>query len=124
MLGLKGNQGTLHDEVKLLMDEAVEHNFAHMKYDLHETVDGDHGRIEHRKVWCTHDVDWFKDKYQWPGLRSFVMVESQRTIDEKTTSERRYFICSLEGTNAKRAAHAIRSHWGIENSVHWILDVP
>jgi predicted transposase YbfD/YdcC len=123
MLGLKGNQGTLHDEVKLLMDEAVEHDFAHMQYDFHETVDGDHGRIEHRKVWCTHDVDWFKDKDQWPGLRSFVMVESQRTVGEKTTGERRYFISSLDGTNAKRAAHAIRTHWGIENSVHWILDV-
>jgi len=123
MLGLKGNQGTLHDEVKLLMDEAVEHDFAHMQYDFHETLDGDHGRIEHRKVWCTHDVDWFKDKDQWPGLRSFVMVESQRTVGEKTTGERRYFISSLDGTNAKRAAHAIRTHWGIENSVHWILDV-
>ena len=88
-----------------------------------ETVDGDHGRIEHRKLWCTHDVDWFKDKDQWPGLRSFVMVESQRTLGEKTTRERRYFISSLDGTNAKRAAHAIRTHWGIENSVHWILDV-
>ena len=58
-----------------------------------------------------------------PGLRSFVMVESHRTIGEKTTCERRYFISSLDGTNAQRAAHAIRSHWGIENSVHWILDV-
>ena len=57
MLGLKGNQGTLHDEVKLLLDEAVEHDFAPMQYDFHETVDGDHGRIEHRKVWCTHEVD-------------------------------------------------------------------
>ena len=123
MLGLKGNQGTLHDEVKLLMDEAVEHDFEHMQYDFHETIDGDHGRIERRKVWCTHDVDWFKDKDQWPGLRSFVMVESQRTVGEKTTRERRYFISSLDGTNAKRCAHAIRSHWGIENSVHWILDV-
>jgi len=123
MLGLKGNQGTLHDEVKLLMDEAVKHEFAHMQYDFHETVDGDHGRIEHRKVWCTHDVDWFKEKEQWPGLRSFVVVESQRTIGEKTTTERRYFISSLDGTNAKHAGHAIRSHWGIENSVHWILDV-
>ena len=67
MLGLKGNQGTMHDEVKLLMDESVEHDFAHMQYDFHETVDGDHGRIEHRKVWCTHEVDWFKEKDQWRG---------------------------------------------------------
>ncbi len=123
MLGLKGNQGTMHDEVKLLIDDAVEHDFAHMPYDFHETVEGDHGRIEHRKVWCTHEVEWFKEKDQWPGLRSFVMVESQRTVGDKTTCERRYFISSLDGTNAKRAGHAIRSHWGIENSVHWILDV-
>ena len=80
-------------------------------------------RIEHRKVWCTHDVDWFKEKDDWPGLRSFVMVESHRTVGEKTTRERCYFISTLDGKNAKRAAHAIRSHWGIENSVHWILDV-
>jgi len=123
MLGLKGNQGLLHDEVKLFMDEAVEHDFAHMRHDFYETVDGDHGRIEHRKVWCTGDADWFKDKDRWPGLRSFVMVESRRTLGEKTTCERRYFISSLDGTHAKHAAHAIRSHWGIENSVHWILDV-
>jgi len=123
MLGLKGNQGTLHDEVKLFMDEAVGHDFAHMRYDFYETVDGDHGRIEHRKTWCTDDVDWFKGKDRWPVLRSFVMVESQHALGEKTTCERRYFISSLDGKNAKRAAHAIRSHWGIENSVHWILDV-
>ena len=72
------------------------------------------GRIEHRKVWCTHDVDWFKEKAQWPGLRSFVMVESHRTIGKKTTCERRYFISRLDGTNAQRAAHAIHRHWGID----------
>ncbi len=113
----------MHDEVKLLLDEAREHNFEHMQYDFHESIDGDHGRIEHRKVWCTGDIDWFQDKDKWPGLSSFVMVEAERTIGEQTTVERRDFISSLDGHNAQRPAHASRSHWGIENGVHWVLDI-
>ena len=123
VLSLKGNQGTLHEEVKLLMDEAIQHDFEHMRYDTCETIDGDHGRIEKRRLWCTDQIDWFRDKGQWPGLRSFACVESERTIGDRTTRERRYFISSLDATHAHHYAHAVRSHWGIENSVHWVLDV-
>lgn len=67
-----------------------------------ETVDGDHGRIETRRVWCTSDTDWFQEKGLWKGLASFGMVECERVVGEKTSVERRYFISSLAGDSAEQ----------------------
>jgi predicted transposase YbfD/YdcC len=123
VFGLKGNQGTLHEEVKLFLDDAIEQDFKETKRDFYRTVDGGHGRIETRSIWCTNQIEWLQDRSAWAGLKSIAAVECERTENKKTTIERRYFISSHDGLNAKFMAKAIRGHWGIENSLHWSLDV-
>ena len=123
VLGLKGNQGTLHQRVKRLFDEALTQGWAGTRHGYHETIEKDHGRIETRRLWCTDSIDWVRNRHSWPGLRSIVCVESQRTIQNKTSIERRYYISSLDGQHPKKMAEVIRGHWGIENSLHWSLDV-
>lgn len=125
VLALKGNQGTIHEAVVQLFDDALGNNFAHLDHDFVQTIDGDHGRLEIRRHWITADIDWLPQvtgKSLWPGLRSIGMVQAERRIGEQRTFSTRYYLCSIEA-DATRFAHAVRSHWGIENSVHWILDV-
>lgn len=124
LLSLKGNQSTLHREVAELFEDAEKNGFADLTHAYAQTVDGDHGRIETRRCWCTSDVDWYTDRDEWRGLRSFGLVESTREIAGKpTTVERRYFIGSLAGTDATRFLSTVRAHWGIENGLHWVLDI-
>jgi predicted transposase YbfD/YdcC len=91
-----------------------------------EQVDGGHGRVETRQVWCTSALDGVVSCERWPGLTSLVMVESTRYIDGVDEVEQRYYISSLPGAtdaDAKRLNGVIRTHWEIENRVHWVLDV-
>jgi predicted transposase YbfD/YdcC len=91
-----------------------------------EQVDGGHGRVETRQVWCTSALDGVVSCERWPGLTSLVMVESTRYIDGVDEVEQRYYISSLPGAtdaDAKRLNSVIRTHWEIENRVHWVLDV-
>jgi len=125
VLTLKGNQGLMHQAVEELFDDARTNDFAHLSHDFHRTVDSNHGRLEIRRHWVTSDIAWLPQvtgKPLWPGLRSVGMIEAERRIGEETTIETRYFLLSLD-SNAAAFAHAARSHWGIENSVHWVLDV-
>lgn len=122
VISLKGNQGTLHKEVELLFQNAKENGFKDLSIETHETTDGEHGRIEIRRFTTTGEVDWFEDKSKWNKLTSFGMVESERQIGDKTTHETRYYISSLP-SDAKIFAQASRGHWGIENGLHWSLDV-
>ena len=85
-------------------------------------MEKDHGRIETRRFWQSDQVDWFADRGQWEKLRSFGLVESTREIQGVVTSERRYYLLSLP-RDARQFAKASRRHWGVENSLHWILDV-
>lgn len=123
VLALKANHPTMYEEVKLFLDEAARKGFQGIPYDFHEEIDGGHGRIETRRVWFTPQVDWFEDRQQWAGLQGFALVERERSLGEKTSCERHYFISSLARIDAEQIAHAIRSHWGIENKLHWALDV-
>lgn len=123
VISLKGNQGTLHREVREFFEDAEKDGFKGVPHAQIETVDGDHGRIEIRRCWCTSDVAWFTDRDSWAGLRSFAMVEAERTVGTVTTRERRYFIASLDGRDACSFLGAVRSHWNIENGLHWVLDV-
>jgi len=120
IFSLKGNHGTLHEEVKLFMDDAIANNSGD-GYNVE--TQGDHGRIETRKVWYSKDVQWMANIKDRPGLSSLIAVESQRVVGDKTTMERRYFISSLSNKDAKSIGHIIRGHWGIENRLHWSLDV-
>ena len=85
------------------------------------TVEKDHGRIEERYYYLTEDVKWIAEREEWMNLNAIGMVESVRIIKGEETRERRYFITSL--TDVKTFAQAVRAHWGIENSLHWCLDM-
>ena len=123
VLALKGNQGTLHEDVANYFGWAEGVGFKEIAYTFDETLEKDHGRIERRRCWATADVEWLAQKAAWQGLASIVMVEADReVVGKERTVERRYFISSLpaEATSLLAAA---RGHWGIENSLHWCLDV-
>ena len=123
VLALKGNQGTLHEEVVSFLADAQKRHWKGVSHAHTETLEKDHGRIERRRYWVTEEIDWLADKPQWEKLRSVGLVEATREVDGKVTTERRYYLSSL-GADAQRFARAVRGHWGIENSVHWVLDVP
>ena len=133
LLAVKDNQPTLHEELKLLFDEAIANAFDGMGYDFYQHTEKGHGRIETRRVWVTRDVDWLRQRGEWKNLRSVVRVESVRHVldpaggEGKTSIEHRHYITSLDhrtpGQDAAFFARLIRSHWGIENKLHWSLDV-
>jgi predicted transposase YbfD/YdcC len=125
VLAVKDNQPTLHVKVKSLLDEAILDSFQDMSHDYYEQTDGGHGRIETRQVWVTDEVKWLGQELrdEWVGLSSIAVVQSSRTVDGKVSTERRYVISSLKGCNARLMAGAIRGHWGIENTLHWRLDM-
>jgi predicted transposase YbfD/YdcC len=122
VLALKANQGSLREDVELFVAEQKAAGFQHARISTDQTVDGDHGRIETRTTTVIHDVAWLQERHNWPGLRSVVMVESEREIGEKVERETRFYITSLV-LMATMLAPIIRSHWAIENSLHWVLDM-
>jgi predicted transposase YbfD/YdcC len=122
VLALKGNQGTLCEDVAIFAAEQKASGFKDTKVSRHETVDGDHGRIETRTYTAIHDVAWLQERHDWPGLRGVVMVESRREIGDKIERETRFYITSLVWL-AHAIGPAIRSHWAIENSLHWVMDM-
>lgn len=122
VISLKGNQGTLHKEVASFFQEAKADNVKDISFDTFKTTDGDHGRVEVRRFTTTSEIEWFEDKSRWTKLTSFGMVETERHIGDKVTYETRYYISSL-ASDAKTFGYAARGHWGIENGLHWILDV-
>ena len=133
VLALKGNHEKVHEEMKTFLDDTVAQAArkrpagaqlpkAVETLGFLETVDKDHGRYEIRRFYQSAELGWFADKDKWEGLRSVGMVESLREIDGKQSIERRYFLCSLP-LDVQTFARAVRSHWGVENKVHWIMDV-
>jgi predicted transposase YbfD/YdcC len=122
VLALKGNQGSLREDVELFVAEQKAAAFKRTTISRDETVDGDHGRIETRTTTVIHDVAWLQERHDWPGLNAVVMVESVREIGDKTERETRFYITSLV-LLANLLGPIIRSHWTIENSLHWVLDM-
>lgn len=124
ILALKGNQGEFHDDITFFLDAQIENQFNSIPHDVHTTIDGDHGRIETRKVWVTNEVTWFVTQHpRWSSVKGIIVVESQREIGGKTSYERRYYITSHQDKPAQFFASAVRSHWHVENKLHWQLDV-
>jgi predicted transposase YbfD/YdcC len=117
VLAVKGNHPVMHDEIQRYMDALAADSPAGF-----ESIEKDHGRIETRRCWQSEYIDWFEDKKDWMGLRSFCLVESSREYADRIETSRRYYISSLPCNEAK-IAHSIRGHWHIENSLHWCLDV-
>jgi predicted transposase YbfD/YdcC len=122
VLALKGNQGTLRDDVELFAAEQKTCGFVDCEISQDTTVDGDHGRIETRKTTVIHDVGWLQQRHNWPGLKAVVMVESTREIQGKIEQETRFYLTSLVMV-AALLGPVIRSHWAIENSLHWVMDM-
>lgn len=122
VFSLKGNQSNLHDDVRLFFQIQKESNFKDELFDYYESVDAGHGKIEIRKYWTTSDISWLQGKENWKNLETICMVERERQFEDKTEREISYYMGSIEN-NAEKFGKAIRSHWAIENSLHWVLDV-
>ena len=122
VFSLKKNHGNLFDDVKTFFEFEKKEKFRNTKFDYHEELNKEHGRIESRKCWVSSQIDWIDQKDKWANFNTIGMIESTRTIKNKTTTETRLFIASLP-QNAKLFASVVRTHWGIENSLHWLLDM-
>jgi len=117
VLALKGNQGTLHDDVRRFLDD------PHSKVvTAKPSVDADHGRIETRTATVSTDIAWLQDDHQWPGLIAVGKVARIRETPDKTTTETAYYLLSAP-LSPERFNEIVRSHWGVENRLHWRLDV-
>jgi len=123
VLAVKDNQPKLHEELKDFFDFAEKAKFADLKYEVFQTVEKDHGRIETRTYYLVADLDWLSVRSKWANLNSVGMVVSNRQERGKpATEERRYYINTIE-KGVRRFAKAVRSHWHVENKLHWTLDV-
>ena len=116
-LALKGNQGTLHDDVRMFLDDPATQAIA-----VKPTVDADHGRIETRTSTISTAIGWLQDNHQWPGLKAIGKIVRSRETATKTTTETAYYLLST-AMAAERFGHVARAHWAIENRLHWTLDV-
>jgi predicted transposase YbfD/YdcC len=116
-LALKGNQGTLHDDVSRYLNDP-----ASKVSKSKPMVDGDHGRIETRTATISTDISWLQEDHQWPGLVAVGKVDRIRETSTKTTTETAYYLLSTD-LSAERFNEVVRSHWGVENRLHWRLDV-
>jgi predicted transposase YbfD/YdcC len=133
VLALKGNHETVHEEVKTFLDETLAEKQgprlpgtplspAAATLATWETVEKDHGRLEIRRYYQSTHLEWFADLKEWEGLRSVGLVEAIREIGGQKTAERRYYLSSLP-LDVSLFARAVRGHWGVENKLHWVLDV-
>lgn len=122
VLALKGNQGTLHAEAENFFKQALEVSSKEAGCDHYISKEKSRGRQETREVWVIEELDWLEQKEHWNGLKSIACVKSQRLVKGKETMEQRYYISSLEA-DAWKIGRAIRSHWSVENKLHWQLDV-
>lgn len=122
VLALKANQGTLHRDVCAYFEEGARRDYRGMAVSYAETTDLGHGRKEVRRLWRSTDVAWPAQAERWSGLGSIAMLESERHTEAGIARERRYYISSLDA-EAEALLAAVRSHWGIENELHWVLDM-
>ena len=122
ILALKGNQGKLFDATKNFFSKAEERNFEGISHENYVTEEYNHGRKEIREYRLVTDIHFLNTKEEWTELNSIGTVTSKRIIGEKETEEKRYYISSLSG-GIKNFASGVRNHWGIENKLHWVLDV-
>jgi predicted transposase YbfD/YdcC len=117
VLALKGNQGTLHEDASTYLEDP-----ACLDTDTAQTVDGDNGRIETRTATVCTDIGWLQEQHNWPGLAAIGKVVRVRETATKTTTETAYYLLSTALSGA-RFNEVVRSHWGVENRLHWRLDV-
>jgi predicted transposase YbfD/YdcC len=121
VLAVKENQSSLYKDLLFYFEETLADEKLYFAENKLKTAEKAHGRIEIRKYYLSDDIDWLKANHDWPGLNAIGMVETVTTRSGKTTTERRFYITTV--TDIQTFAKAVRSHWGIENSLHWCLDV-
>jgi predicted transposase YbfD/YdcC len=122
ILALKGNQGTLREDVEVFANEQKVRDFQDTTISTHKTAGADHGRIETRNYTLIHDTGWLQERHKWPSMKRVLMVESQREYNGKVERETRFYITSST-LEAQTLSPMIRSHWAIENSLHWVMDM-
>lgn len=125
LLAVKENQGNLYEDIHDLFEDDQQHNFEDAPYHYAKLVNKDHGRIEIRQCWAISDPEYMaqiRDQERWRALKSLVMIVSERRIGEKSEVQTRYFITSLD-SDAEKILKVKRGHWGIENRLHWVLDI-
>jgi predicted transposase YbfD/YdcC len=123
-LALKDNQGNLYAEVKATFALAEKERFLPQHWESDRQVEKGHGHLEIREYWTVSDPEllaYLDPQQQWKGLRGIEVVRAERRMEQKTTKKTRYFLLSF--SSVKTFATAVRSHWGIENSLHWVLDI-
>ncbi len=125
VLTVKDNQANLLEDISFFFDLAQQNEFENVDYDYAKTVNGGHGRIETRECWTIageESLDFLRGYANWQGLQTMVKVKRRRQKEDEVTTETHYYISSL-ANDAESLLQAIRNHWGIENSLHWVLDV-
>jgi predicted transposase YbfD/YdcC len=122
VLALQENHKTLYDDVTLFFADAMATDVAGIDHERYEIVDGDHGRIETWRYWIMSDIAWLEAQGSWAQLQSIGMVKSRREVENTVTIDTRVFITSLP-CDSVVFAQAVRQHWSIESSRHWVLDV-
>ncbi|HCG02614.1 MAG TPA: ISAs1 family transposase [Chloroflexi bacterium] len=122
ILALKGNHGRLLEQVVAFWEAGYSRLMKGPDIRYHRQWNESHGRFEARRCWATSDLGWLECRKEWPGLRSVVFIESERFIGGSLSVETRYYLSSLPN-DAKLLNEAIRSHWAVENSLHWVLDM-
>ena len=122
VLAVKDNQPKLAESIKTFFEIGQAEGWKHTPYPFDESVEKDHGRLEVRRCWAFSQLDCLSEPQQWPDLKMFGVIEAERTINGKTSCERRLYIGSI-APDAVILGNAVRAHWGIENRVHWCLDV-
>ena len=123
LLMIKNNHPIFFHQIEMTFKEARLEKFVDWNFDYFESVSKGHGRIDTRRVWLISDIDGMSEVVNWPGLQHIVVVESIRQGGKKDTKGLRFYLSSHKTISAEFAAHAIRSHWGIENGLHRTLDV-
>lgn len=123
VLALKGNQSSLSEMVEDLFEKGFETNFKDLDLSEHHETDKGHGRIEQRTCYALAIPKYLGNyKDEWEGLNSFICIDSTREINEEISTEKRYYISSVK-PDASKLNKVVRSHWSVENNLHWVLDV-
>jgi len=122
VLALKGNQPNLLENVSGFFEAGLARDFRDIPHQYTRTIDKGHGRLEIREYWISDSLSWLSERHDWAGLTSVGMVRRTRTVKDKTSTEIQFYIATLPA-DVEQFARAVRAHWSIENSLHWVLDV-
>lgn len=125
VIQVKNNQAMLKESIVDYFSSEIGDSLKISEKTYLKTIEKDHGRLEEREYWHSNDISWYTESSEWKGLRGFGKIRSSRTnmLSGKSSTEERYFITSYSETDVQRFSEAARGHWGIENSLHWVLDV-